>query len=158
MTAGQDGCTNWMRIYREDFWQVTQCDFIALINNEMFAAHQAPCLEYEFKHLNASVYHLDGSDALRHLDALLEMKELDGIQWVYGAGKPTARHWIEVIKRIQAANKLVQIEVFPEDIQALGEAIKPEGVHFVSWGTYSEDEAKNYVKAVEKAFKKKKVF
>ena len=63
----------------------------------------------ELDWLPASMYHLDGPGALRHLDRLLQMDKLKGVQWVYGAGQPSARYWLDVLKKIQAAGKNIQV-------------------------------------------------
>jgi 5-methyltetrahydrofolate--homocysteine methyltransferase len=65
-----------------------QCDFCAMISPEMFRAHVQESLRKQCKVLDYSVYHLDGPAAIKHVPALLEIKELDAIQWSYGAGNP----------------------------------------------------------------------
>jgi hypothetical protein len=40
--------------------------------------------------LPRTFYHLDGIGQLHHLDLVLSIAELDGVQWVPGDGKPTA--------------------------------------------------------------------
>ena len=54
-------------------------------------------------------YHLDGPGELPHLDALLSIPELKGVQWIPGAGQPDYTHWPEVYRKIRAAGKLIQI-------------------------------------------------
>ena len=49
---------------------------------------------------------LDGPDAIRHLDSLLSLPKLSGIQWIPGAGSPSVSEWIPLLKRIQKAGKL----------------------------------------------------
>ena len=51
------------------------------------------------------VYHLDGVGQLAHLDMLLALPRLKAVQWVYGDGKPSARHWMEVYQKIARAGK-----------------------------------------------------
>jgi hypothetical protein len=52
-----------------------------------------------------SVYHLDGPDELKHLDALLEIGDLKAIQWTPGAGHEPTSHdrWMPHFNRIQKA-------------------------------------------------------
>ena len=45
---------------------------------------------------------------MAHLDSLLEIPELKGVQWVPGAGQPDITHWPEVYRKIAKAGKLIQ--------------------------------------------------
>lgn len=94
----------------------------------MFEELAIPYLQREMRALDRSFYHLDGKDALRHLPALLALPELDGIQWVYGAGAPTARHWIPLLQQIQAAGKRIEVAVTADDIRPLLDSLKPQGL------------------------------
>ena len=96
-------------------------------------------IEKEVEFLDASIYHLDGPGALRHLDRILEIPGLNGVQWRYGAGQPSASHWIPVVKKIQAAGKCVEIEVQADELEVMLEEVDPEGVCF--WITGVKDEA-----------------
>lgn len=127
-TKYQTGSSNWMGIWHPKRWYVTSCDFCCMISPEMFEELIIPELMKELQFLDQSIFHLDGCEALKHLDRLLQIKELDGIQWVYGAGAPTASHWIETINKIQDAGKLVHIEVLPGELEFMLEHVKPEGV------------------------------
>ena len=86
-----------------------QCDFCYMIGPEMFAKFVLPELRASCKKLTNSFYHLDGPGALPHLDALLDIPELKGIQWVPGDGQPDITRWPEVYRKIRAAGKLIQI-------------------------------------------------
>jgi len=46
---------------------------------------------------------------LPHLDSLLGIEDLDGIQWVPGEGQPNCGHWPEVYQKIHAAGKKIQV-------------------------------------------------
>lgn len=144
------GSANWMEVWHPDKWYVTSCDFSCMISQESFSQAILPEIKAECSYLKGnSIYHLDGPGALRHLDALLEIDELAGIQWVYGAGQPTAAHWIPVLKKIQDAGKLVYVYIYPEDIDILLENLRPEGVFYSVGGDYSEEEAKAIFKKFE---------
>ena len=66
--------------------------------------------------------------ALKNLDILLEQKKLRGVQWVYGAGQPTAAHWIDVMRRTQEAGKAVHIDAYPDDVPVLLRELRPQGL------------------------------
>ena len=139
--------TNWMGHYGVQNWYVTSCDFSALISPEMFDEFALPYLAEELEMLEGSIYHLDGKDALRHLPRLLSLKKLDGIQWVYGAGAPSARHWIDVLKQIQAAGKCIEIAVEKDDVKPILESLKPQGLLLKAF-TATESEAEELYRFV----------
>ncbi|MBC8060625.1 MAG: trimethylamine corrinoid protein 2, partial [Clostridiaceae bacterium] len=76
------------------------------------------------------------------------LENLNGIQWVYGAGQPTAAHWIPELKKIQNAGKLIHIDVVPEDLDVLLKELKPEGVMY-NVICSNEDDARDILKMVE---------
>jgi 5-methyltetrahydrofolate--homocysteine methyltransferase len=86
-----------------------QCDFAYMIGPEMFDEFVRPELAASCKRLKNAFYHLDGIGQLPHLDSLLSIPELKGIQWIPGEGSPDQKQWPEVYRRIRAAGKLVQI-------------------------------------------------
>lgn len=147
-TKYQTGSTNWLGVWHPEKWYVTSCDFSCMISGEMFQEFVVPELVDEISYLDASIYHLDGPGALKHLDALLKIKELRGIQWVYGAGQPTAANWIPVLKKIQEAGKMIHVDVTLQDLNILLDEIAPEGVMYNVYCS-SEDEAKAVMKRVE---------
>ena len=152
-TKYQQGSTNWMGVWHPERWYVSSCDFAALISNDMFKELIMEELLAELDFLDASIFHLDGPDALRHLDTLLSIDRLKGIQWVYGAGNPTAAHWIDILKRIQSAGKMIHIDVVPDDLDLLLEQLKPEGVLY-TMHVSSQEQAEAQIKKVNQ-YKKK---
>ena len=149
-TRNLPGSSNWMGIWHPDKWYVTSSDFSGMLSEEMYEEFVLPELLEECRALGGNtIYHLDGPGALKHLDRLLEIPEIAGIQWVYGAGQPTASHWIEVYQKIQKAGKLIHTYVVPEDIDVLLEELKPEGVCLTVDGTFTEEEAREIMKKFE---------
>ena len=126
-----------------------------MISEQMYEELVVEELEEELKFLDASIYHLDGPDALKHLDRLLKIDHLKGIQWVYGAGQPTAFHWIEVLKKIQDAGKMIQIEVRAEELEVMLENLRPEGVMYTI-NAKSQEDAEDLLRIA--SVYKKKVF
>jgi len=96
--------------------------------------------------------HLDGPQALRYLDILLDIPEIHAIQWVPGARQ---EHWadsIEVYQRIQNRGKALQILSVPAaDLCHLFEALRPEGVWISSIsGITDQEQAKSALKKIAK--------
>lgn len=129
-TQYQRGSANWMGIWHPGKWYVTSCDFICMIAPDMFEPFITDVLLQELDFLDASIFHLDGPDALRHLDTLLAIPSLKGIQWVYGAGQPTAWHWLEVLRKIQRAGKCIQVNATAQELPVLLENLEPQGVMY----------------------------
>jgi len=84
---------------------VPQCDFSAMIGPDMFAEFAVPYLRREMAHLDAAEYHLDGPDAVKHLEALCGIEELDVIQWIAGAGEAESEDWNWLYARIEELGK-----------------------------------------------------
>ena len=84
-----------------------QCDFSAMISPELFRTHVQPSLRKQCRELNHSLYHLDGPDAIKHVDALMEIRELDALQWTAGAGKAdgASAQWYPVWDKVHDAGK-----------------------------------------------------
>ncbi|MFA6135054.1 MAG: hypothetical protein WC869_13655 [Phycisphaerae bacterium] len=103
------GYTGWTPIFSAEPCYMLQCDFCYMISPEMFDEFVKPELVAACKRLANSFYHLDGPGQLRHLDSLLAIKELKGVQWIPGNAHPDMRHWPEVYRKIRDAGKLIQL-------------------------------------------------
>ena len=68
---------------------------------------------------------------MKHLDDLLAIEAIDIIQWQPGAGKPGPLCWIELYRKIQQAEKGLQIRCTPEEVRALHKELRPEKVLYV---------------------------
>ena len=81
-----------------------QCDVSCMISSDMFREFVVPCLISEANDADAFVYHLDGPGAARHIDALCDIKDLDVIAWVPGAGQEQM-DWTQLFDRIDKLGK-----------------------------------------------------
>jgi hypothetical protein len=86
-----------------------QCDFAFMLSPAMFDEFVKPELAASAAMLPNAFYHLDGSGQLAHLDSILEIENIRGIQWVPGVGQPDVSQWPDVYRKIRNAGKLVQI-------------------------------------------------
>ncbi len=109
-----EGCSAWIDMWCPKRWYPVQCDFSAFLNPNWFRKFALPDIKAQIEHMDYSVYHLDGPNALPHLDDLLSIYALTGIQWVPGAGRALAcsDEWMPVYKKIHAAGKSTIIYVF----------------------------------------------
>lgn len=140
-------CTSWLPALHDGRLGVLQCDFNCMISPAMFERAILPALKRETEFVSRSIYHLDGPDAIRHLDLLLAVPDLHAIQWVYGAGNGPAARWIDLYQRIQASGKALQlIAADLDDARAVAEHLQPEGVWLCPGGTYTLDEAEDFLR------------
>jgi hypothetical protein len=75
-----------------------QSDLSYMISPHMFTRFVKPDLV-------ACCEHLDGVGGLRHLDDLLSIERLRGIQWQPGDAQPMADQWLDVLRRIRDGGK-----------------------------------------------------
>lgn len=132
------GYTTWSPIFSEQSYYMLQCDFCYMISPEMFDRFVKPELAAACRKLKHAFYHLDGIGQLPHLDSILSIKELKGIQWVPGAGQPDNRHWIDVFRRIRKAGKLIEVRGAPEVLDGVVEQLG-SGEGLIAFGTFARD-------------------
>ncbi|MEX0777905.1 MAG: hypothetical protein WD042_19560 [Phycisphaeraceae bacterium] len=139
-------CTSWTRTMHQGRYYPVSCDFLCMISPEMARDAIMPSIIEETRFLERSIFHLDGPNALKHLDALLAIPTLHAVQWLYGAGSEPASRWIDVYQRIQAGGKSLQlISENLEDAKAVAAHLTPGGVWFTPMGHYDRAEAQAFI-------------
>jgi hypothetical protein len=111
-----------------------QCDASAMFSPRMYKRFVVPALTTQCAWLDHSLYHLDGTQAMVHLDSLLAIEALDAIEWTPQAGIETGGHkrWHELYRRILAAGKSVQVvNVELDEVLPLLDAIGSKGVYLL---------------------------
>ena len=118
----------------------TYCDMSVTFSPEMFEEFVIPELYRQCEYLDYSIYHLDGTEQLRHLDMLLSIKELDAIQWAKVAGQPSVVNYIGELKKMQEAGKKV---IYFGTVDEAAELIKnlSSSSLFIWAFAFSEDDA-----------------
>lgn len=125
----QEGSFDWLYLWAPGRMWTLQSDLCCMISPRAFRDFVLEELREEAEHVDYSFYHLDGPGAIKHLDALLELEALDGIQWVPGAGaSQDPMDWISLFRRVQAAGKRLLIYCPPERVRPLLASISKEGV------------------------------
>ncbi len=119
-----------------------QSDISVMISPDHYRRFVVPFIREQCQRLDHSMYHLDGVPALRHLDALLEIEELDAVQWTPGVGQPQGGDpsWYDLYRRIRAAGKSVMpswVEV--DELAPLLDAVGPGGVNVLMHVTVPRD-------------------
>jgi len=143
------GYINWMSIWSEAPFTDLQSDFSCLISPKDFNELILPSLEQQTEWIPRTIYHLDGPDAIRHLDSLLSLSKLSGIQWIPGAGSPPMSEWIPLLKKIQKAGKLQHIICEKGEIGKLLRELGPERI-LLETACRSRKEADQLINQVKK--------
>ena len=132
ITAGeQEGTSNWINLWFPGKGFAVQNDLTCLISPSMYQEFFLEELASEINSLDYSIYHLDGQDALKHLDIILEISRLNAIQWVPGARmmkEEGIARWIPIYRKIQAKKKAIQVDCWPAEVDFVLENLKPEGL------------------------------
>ena len=102
------GYSSWASVYSERPGYMLQCDFCYMVGPAMFDEFVKPELVESCRKLDYAFYHLDGPGQLAHLDSLLDIEELKGVQWIPGPGSGFDA-WPEVYRKIKAAGKKIWI-------------------------------------------------
>lgn len=91
-----------------------QCDFAAMMSPEQFREFVQPSLRKQCKELDFSVFHLDGPDAIFHVDALMDIPELNALQWTPGAGNPGGGNscWYDIFDKVRESGKSLHISIY----------------------------------------------
>ncbi len=145
------GMSSWIPFWCESTYAVVQCDFLAMIGPEQAREFFLPAIEEEAQFLDHCVFHLDGPDALRHIDDILAIDAIDAVQWVSGAGQKPMWQWTEVLQKIQAAGKGLQIwDITCEQVKQVHKELKPEGVVYCTKDMESRSEVDDLCDWLEK--------
>ena len=151
MEETMDGSSAWMGIWSPKRWYPIQCDFSAMISPKQFEEFALPYLREQCRRLDHTIYHWDGPGQIPHLDLLLSIPELDGIQWTPGAGQPPpdSPRWFPLYKRIQERGKLlVLLGVSKESVKRLLSELSPREL-LMRTQCDSEEEARNLLEEVQ---------
>lgn len=129
-----------------------QSDISIMISEDDFRQFAQPYLREQCQKLDYSLYHLDGVGAIRHLDALLEIKELNAIQWTPGVGEPQGGdpRWYDLYKRIIAGGKSIMANwVTLDELEPLLDNVGNQGLH-INVDFKSEKDIDAALKIIEK--------
>ena len=120
----------WMGIPSRGKMHIPSCDFSALTSSETFCEFYFPSLQREVRHMTHNIFHVDGVGVLHHLDYILDLSEIQAIQWVQGVGGDLPiLQWLRVIKRIQTAGKGVVVDLQLSELEPFIAAMKPDGLY-----------------------------
>jgi len=151
-----DGLTSsWCRAACRGRFAAIQNDFSCMVGPGMFDEFFKEYVEKESACLDYSIYHLDGPDALRHLESICDCKHVDAIQWVPGEGEKPTSEWLDVYRRVCERGKGCWIHGTPEDQLKILAALEPEGCMYNLWFN-SEEEARHWLRSSDRILKEKR--
>lgn len=84
-----------------------QCDFSAFLSPAQYEEFALPSLTKDVNRIDYSLYHLDGSNCARHLDSVLQLKNLNALQYTPDIGAPSAADacWFPMYDKVRGAGK-----------------------------------------------------
>jgi len=150
--AGQ-GSTTWCPLWHRGPAYVSSCDFLALVSSEMAEEYIRPTILRETEFTVRSIFHLDGPDAHRHLDLVLNLDSVQAIQWVYGTGAGPVIRWVDSYRRILKAGRAAQVicEKASDAIE-MSALLGSAGIWLtIQEELASEEEAADLIEAIAKA-------
>lgn len=146
MAPEAEGYTHWYRLFGEKPGYILQSDFSFMIGPDMFKEFVAPELASSSARISNAVYHMDGTGQIPHLDSILEIEGIKGIQWCPGVGDPEKQNWDELLAKILASGKkLIQHAQGPDGLP-IAIAKDPGQLYFTehSWHINNFVDAQRY--------------
>ena len=128
-----------------------QSDISTMISVDDYRRFVQPFIREQCQKIDYTLYHLDGVGAMHHLDALLEIKELNAIQWTPGVGEPQggSPKWYELYQKIIAGGKsIMACWVTLDELRPLLDNIGGDGVH-IEMDFHNEREVEQAMKIVD---------
>jgi len=143
-----EGSTCWFSLWSPGKFYAAQNDFAYMISPEMFVEIFVPALERQTEFLDHSVYHVDGVGNFNHVDAICDLPDLQALQILPGAGKPSPLHYMEVLKKVQARGKNLHITIPASEVRTALEHLSARGL-FIQTSCDSEEEARELLRKAE---------
>ncbi len=128
-----------------------QSDISTMISVEDYRRFVQPFIREQCQKIDYTLYHLDGVGAIHHLPALLEIEELNAVQWTPGVGQPQGGNakWYDLYKQILNAGKsIMACWVTLDELKPLLDNIGGDGVH-LEMDFHNEDEVEQAMRIVE---------
>lgn len=128
-----------------------QSDISTMISVDDYRRFVQPFIREQCQRIDYTLYHLDGVGAIHHLDALLEIQELNAIQWTPGVGEPQggSPKWYDLYKKILTSGKsIMACWVTLDELRPLLDNIGGDGIH-VEMDFHNEQEVEQALHIIE---------
>jgi hypothetical protein len=116
-------------------------DFAYRISPRMFERFVLPDLAACCEQLDHAFY---------HLELLLSLERLRGIQWIPGDGQPPPEEWLSVLQRIRDAGKLCQLYVSPKGARTIARELGGRGFAFYILQPMPRSEAESSLREIKR--------
>jgi hypothetical protein len=101
---------------------------VELEYNEV-TSYSVPSIKKEIAPMTHNIFHVDGKGVARHLDKILELPEINAIQWVQGMGNDTPiMQWVPLIKKVQSAGISLVIDLKVSELEPFMSEVDPRGI------------------------------
>lgn len=128
------GNGGWMPFWAPEPFNSAQSDVSCMLSPAMFDRFVVPELDIWGGEWGALWYHLDGGDARQHLPRLLSLPYLRVVQYTPAPCEPpNGPAHFEMYRRIQAAGRIVHIEVPLENVEPLVRGLDPALLMVQTW-------------------------
>lgn len=144
----QGSVHSWMQLWAPGRIQHMQVDISVMISADMYREFALLELQEQIEWPDYPVYHFDGIEQIKHLDAILSLEKLKAIQWTAVAGQPSAGNFIPVLQRIQKAGKSLIVMAPKSDIPVLLENLSADRLYIHSEAE-DEEEGKEIMRYIE---------
>ena len=128
-----------------------QSDISTMISEDDYRRFVQPFIREQCQKIDYTLYHLDGVGAMHHLPAILEIKELNAIQWTPGVGQPQggSSKWYDLYRRILEGGKsIMACWVTLDELRPLLDNIGGDGVH-LEMDFHNEQEVEPAMKIID---------
>jgi len=130
-TARRAGLIHWLGVWSDRPYMIPACDFNFMIGPNEFNRLCLPDIARQAATVGRAVFHLDGPGAARHIDALLDVPDIQAIQFTPGTGTPSALAWVDMFRKIQRRRRSLIVVCPAHEVLTLCEALPPEGLAFL---------------------------
>jgi hypothetical protein len=96
-----------------------------MIGPDEYAATCLDDIARQAGEVGRAVFHLDGPGSARHIDALLELPQLQAIQFTPGEGTLSALAWVDMFRKIQDRGKSVLVFCPLDEVVELSKRVDP---------------------------------
>lgn len=142
------GSSSWAPLWARQDTYMLQCDFSFMISPRMFERFVLPDLDYCCRQMEQAFYHLDGKGQIPHVDMLLSLEHLRGIQWIPGAGQPPLSQWMSLLQKIRDAGKLCQLFTTADETIAITRELGGKGFAFCVLDRLAAEEVPQFLDRV----------
>jgi hypothetical protein len=122
------GLIHWFGLWSNVPYHAPACDFNYMIGPKEFEQLCLPDIARQSAAAGRACFHLDGPMAARHIDAILEVPDIQAIQFTPGVSAPSALAWVEMFRKVQAADRAVLVYCPAEEVLELCDMLQPEGL------------------------------